>query len=461
VAEALVRDKPADVVGRALDEAPPSMFHLKTAVTSGMGFFTDAYDLNVISTALLLLKPEYHLSAGQVGLIGSTSLIASFVGALLFGRIGDLIGRKRVYGIEAAIMVIGAVLTAVSPNFTWLFVARFVLGIGIGGDYPISATIMTEYANRRSRGKQVAMMFSSYTFGQVAAFIVALTLLAAGINHDLAWRLMLGLGALPALAVLYYRRRMPESPRFTAAVTGDQQRAVRDLNELAPGSVAEPGRTAVSRKRVTLRDFFSSRRMMLTLLGTAGGWFVYDIADYGNTISQPTIVDGIVAQPSPAEVTAINLILAVVFGVTGLCVGIFLMDRLKRKTLQILGMAIPAAALLVIGAVAGITTNLGVFVVVFGIASFGSTFVGSTTMVFAAECFPVDLRATGHGLSAGIAKVGAYIGALVFPLLLAGIGLRGTELIAGVLFLVGIPLTLVLVEPAGRGLEEIGQFHEQ
>ncbi|HET6503111.1 MAG TPA: MFS transporter [Amycolatopsis sp.] len=276
-----------------------------------MGFFTDSYDLNVISTALLLVKPEYRLSAGQVGLIGSTSLIASFIGALVFGRIGDLIGRKRVYGIEAAIMVVGAVLTALAPNFTWLLITRFVLGIGIGGDDPISATIMTEYANRRSRGKQVAMMFSSYTLGQVAAFVVALTLLAAGVNHDLAWRLMLGLGALPALGVLYSRRRMPESPRFTASVEGDRQRAADDLNSLVPGAVSGGAAGAAVVGRSTLRGPFTSRRLLITLLGTAGTWFAYDVAVYGNSISQPAIVDGIVANPSPVEVTAVNLILAV------------------------------------------------------------------------------------------------------------------------------------------------------
>ncbi|HEY1973056.1 MAG TPA: MFS transporter, partial [Pseudonocardia sp.] len=281
-------------VDQALDEAPPSLFHLKAAVTAGMGFLTDSYDLNVISTALLLLTPEWGLSPAQVGLIGSTSLIASFLGAVLFGRIGDVIGRKRVYGIEALIMAIGAVLTALSPNFAWLLVTRFILGIGIGGDYPISATIMTEYANRRSRGKQVALMFSAYTLGQIIAFIVGLTLLAAGVSHDLAWRLMLGLGALPALAVLYSRRRMPESPRFTATVLGDRRRAAEDLNRLEPGAVEAQPAGAAERGRVSLRAFFASRRMMVTLLGTAGAWFAFDVAIYGNSISQPAIVKGVV-----------------------------------------------------------------------------------------------------------------------------------------------------------------------
>jgi PHS family inorganic phosphate transporter-like MFS transporter len=453
-----VGGQPARSVDQALDEAPPSMFHLKTAITAGMGFFTDSYDLNVISTALLLLKPEYNLSTGQVGLIGSTALIASFVGALFFGRIGDLLGRKRVYGVEAAIMVVGAVLTAVSPNFVWLLVTRFILGIGIGGDYPISATIMTEYANRRSRGKQVAMMFSAYTLGQIAAFIIALTLLAAGVNHDLAWRLMLGLGALPALAVLYNRRRMPESPRFTASVVGDRRRAASDLNGLTPGAVAEASDGSAPGGRSSLRAFFTSRRMMITLLGTAGTWFVYDVAVYGNSISQPAIVNSLVANPSTTEVTAINLIMAVLFSLTGLVFGIFVMDRIPRKTQQILGLSVCGLALLAIGVIPGVTANLAVFVVVFGVSSFGSTFgPSSTTMVFAAESFPVGVRATGHGLSAGIGKAGAYLGALCAPLMLAGVGLRVTELVAGLFFLLGIPFTMLLTEPAGRRLEDVGR----
>jgi len=457
VSAALAAEQPAEQVDRALDEAPPSMFHLKTAVTAGMGFLTDSYDLNVISTALLLLKPEFNLSPGQVGLLGSTSLIASFAGALLFGRLGDLLGRKRIYGIEAAIMVVGALATALSPNFGWLLVTRFILGIGIGGDYPISATIMTEYANRRSRGKQVAMMFSAYTAGQVLAFTVALTLLAAGVNHDLAWRLMLGIGALPALAVLYNRRRMPESPRYTASVLGDAHRAASDLNGLAPGAVTLAPAAGPRRTRITLREFFTSRRLMITLLGTAGAWFMYDVAVYGNSISQPAIVNSLVAHPSPTEVTAINLILAVLFSVTGVCFGIFLMDRILRKTQQIAGLTVCGVALLAIGVVPGATTDLTLFVVLFGLASFGSTFGPSpTTMVFAAESFPVSVRSTGHGLSAGIAKAGAYVGALAAPLMLAGVGLRATEFAAGLCFLLGIPFTLLLREPSGRSLEDVG-----
>jgi MFS transporter, PHS family, inorganic phosphate transporter len=446
---------PARSVGHALDEAPTSLFHVKTAITSGMGFFTDAYDLNVISTALLLLKPQFHLSAGQVGLVGSTALIASFIGAFIFGRIADVVGRKRVYGIEALIMAVGAILTALSPNFTWLIVTRFILGIGIGGDYPVSATIMTEYASRRSRGRQVATMFSAYTFGQIGAFIVGMTLLAAGVNHNIAWRLMLGLGALPALAVLYNRRRMPESPRFTDAVAGDSARAASELNAFAAGAVTAEA-AAATRRRLTLREFFTSRRLMVTLLGTAGAWFVFDVASYGNSISQPAIVKSIAPHASLAGVTAINLMLAVLFSLTGVICCIWMMDRLGRKLQQTIGLAVCGLALVAIGLVPGLSTSVLPFALVFGIASFGSSFgPNAGTMVFAAESFPVSVRSTGHGMSAGIAKLGAYIGALESPVLLAHIGLRHTELIAGLFYLSGIAFTLLIPEPAGRSLDEL------
>jgi MFS transporter, PHS family, inorganic phosphate transporter len=450
-----VYQAPGGSVGHALDEAPTSLFHIKTAITSGMGFFTDSYDLNVISTALLLLKPQFHLSAGQVGLVGSTALIASFIGAFIFGRIADVVGRKRVYGIEALIMVIGAILTALSPNFAWLIVTRFILGIGIGGDYPVSATIMTEYASRRSRGRQVATMFSAYTFGQITALIIAMTLLSAGVNGNLAWRLMLGLGALPALAVLYNRRRMPESPRFTDAVKGDSARAARELNAFADGAVTASA-DDVRPRRLTLREFLSNRRLMMTLLGTAGAWFVFDVGSYGNGISQPEIVKSIAPHASLAGVTAINLMLAVLFGLTGMICCILVMDRIGRKLQQITGFVIVGVALLAIGLVPGLTTSVLPFALVFGLGSFGTSFgPNAGTMVFAAESFPVSVRSTGHGLSAGIGKVGAYIGALASPVLLAHIGLRHTEIIAAVFYLSGIAFTLLIPEPAGRSLDEL------
>jgi MFS transporter, PHS family, inorganic phosphate transporter len=202
----------------ALDEASLSRFHLRAVLVSGMGFFTDAYDLFVIGIASTLIAKEWHLSSGQLALLNSTMLAAAFLGAMVFGRFADLAGRKRVYWLVAVIMVVAALGSALSPSFWVLIAFRFLLGFGVGGDYPVSAVLMSEYANRKDRGKLVGMVFSTQALGLIVGPLVALALLVAGASNDVAWRTMLALGAVPAAAVVYLRRKMPESPRYQVQV---------------------------------------------------------------------------------------------------------------------------------------------------------------------------------------------------------------------------------------------------
>ncbi|HEY2264532.1 MAG TPA: MFS transporter, partial [Streptosporangiaceae bacterium] len=177
----------------------------RALLVSGMGFFTDAYDLFVIGIVSTLITAQWHLSSGHLALLNSTMLAAAFLGALVFGRFADVAGRRRVYWLVAAIMVAGAVGSALAPSFWVLIVFRFVLGFGVGGDYPVSAVMVSEYANRKDRGKLVGMVFGAQALGLVVGPLIALALLGAGAGDGLAWRLMLGLGAVPAAAVVWLR----------------------------------------------------------------------------------------------------------------------------------------------------------------------------------------------------------------------------------------------------------------
>ena len=143
----------------ALDEVSLSRFHLRAVLVSGMGFFTDAYDLFVIGIASTLIAKDWNLSSGRLALLNSTMLFAAFLGALVLGRFADTGGRKRVYWLVAAIMIVAALGSALSPSFWVLIAFRFLLGFGVGGDYPVSAVLMSEYANRKDRGKLVGMVF--------------------------------------------------------------------------------------------------------------------------------------------------------------------------------------------------------------------------------------------------------------------------------------------------------------
>jgi MFS family permease len=441
----------------SLDEASLSRFHLRAVLTSGMGFFTDAYDLFVIGIASTLITKDWNLSSGQLALLNSTMLAAAFLGAFVFGRIADLAGRKRVYWMVAAIMVVGALGSALAPSFWVLIGFRFLLGLGVGGDYPVSAVLMSEYANVKDRGKLVGMVFSTQALGLIVGPLIALALLGAGSSNDVAWRVMLGLGAVPAAAVLYLRTRIPESPRYQVHVQGRAQQAAAQLSKFTSGLVTGNGNGAAG-PALGLRAFLTNRRYLIMLAGTAGTWFLLDYAYYGNTISTPQILGLISPNASTMTKIALQLAIFVVAAVPGYLLGIARMDRVGHRRLQLLGFAMMAACFAVIALVPGMTTLVVPFLLVYGVSYFFTEFgPNMTTFVMPSELYPVSMRATGHGISAGIGKFGAFIGVFLFPVLNSSLGLRGTLLLTAGVSVLGFTLTLVLPEPSGHSLEEMPQ----
>ncbi len=452
-------------VSRAMDETSLGMFHYRAAVISGMGFFTDAYDLFIIGTAMVLLKPEWHLTATQVSMVSSATLIAAFFGAMVFGRIADVVGRRRVYWLVSAIEVAGALASCVSPNLAWLVVSRFVLGMGVGGDYPLSAVMMSEYANSRDRGRLVGLVFSMQALGLVVGPIVGLTLVASGISHDVAWRIMLGVGALPAAAVVYLRVKMPESPRYSEGVLGQGGIAALQVKAFSKGAVnvADSGSRSSPRAaegRYGLKHLLTNRRLLTTLIGTAGTWFIFDYAYYGNTISTPLIMKDVAPHAALVTTLAWTLIVFAIFAVPGYVLALATMDRIGHRRLQVIGFACMGVAFLAIGGAPGLVHDTAPFLLLYGVSYFFAEFgPNTTTFVLPAELFPVSVRTTGHGISAGVAKLGAFIGVFAFPVISKSLGLRGTLLMTGALSMAGLALTRLLPEPAGRSLDEIADDH--
>ncbi len=415
----------------ALDEAALSRFHLRAVLASGMGFFTDAYDLFVIGVASALITKDWTLSSGRLALLNSTMLAAAFLGAFVFGRFADVIGRKHVYWMVAAIMIVGALGSALSPSYWVLIVFRFVLGFGVGGDYPVSAVMVSEYANRKDRGKLVGMVFSTQA---------------------------------PAAAVIYLRCRMPESPRYQVQVQGKAEQAASRMSDFTRGRVHGNGSggqvhgngSGGLQHEMGLRAFLTNRRYLILLAGTAGTWFLLDYAYYGNTISTPQILGLISPNASTMTKIAIQLAIFVVAAVPGYVLGIARLDRIGHRRLQLTGFAMMALCFAVIALAPGMTTMVIPFLLVYGVSYFFTEFgPNMTTFVLPSELYPVTMRATGHGISAGIGKLGAFIGVFLFPLLQTSLGLRGTLLLTAGVAVAGFALTLVLPEPSGISLEEM------
>jgi MFS transporter, PHS family, inorganic phosphate transporter len=439
----------------ALDEASLSRYHLRAVVASGVGFFTDAYDLFVIGIASALITKDWNLSPGQLAVLNSTMLAAAFLGAMVFGRYADVVGRKRVYWLVAVLMIAGALGSALSGSFAVLIGFRFLLGLGVGGDYPVSAVMVSEYANRKDRGKLVGMVFGTQALGLIIGPLIALALLGSGASNDVAWRVLLALGAVPAAAVIYLRCRMPESPRYQAQMQGRARQAASQIPGLAAGQVNGNG-AGDMRHQMGLRAFLTNRRWLITLAGTAGCWFLLDYAYYGNTISTPQILGLISPHASTMTKIALQLAIFVVAAVPGYILAIARLDRIGHRKLQLTGFAVMAACFAVIALVPGMTTMVVPFLLVYGVSYFFTEFgPNMTTFVLPSELFPVSMRTTGHGISAGIGKLGAFIGVFLFPVLQTSLGLRGTLLLTAGVSVLGFALTFVLPEPAGRSLEDI------
>ncbi len=446
----------AQTVTDLLNEAPTSKFHRRTVIISGVGFFTDAYDLFVIGTAAALVAVQWHLSTLQTSWVTGAAILGAFVGAFTFGRIADVIGRKKVYVTVAVIMVFGAVASAFAPNFIFLVVARLVLGLGIGGDYPVSAVFMSEYSNRQDRGRLVGLVFSMQALGLIVGPLIALLLLSSGIGDGLTWRILLGLGAVPAGAVVYLRSKMPESPRYLAQVQGESARAAQDLTDFSEGVITQPTDAAVASGRLQLRSFLSNPRMLKLILGTAGAWFLFDYAYYGNTLSLPAILKQVNPTASLETKLLWSLGMFVVFAVPGYLLAVAKMDRIGHRRLQFIGFSVMALCFLVLAIVPALTEHVAPFLAILGLSYFFIQFgPNMTTFVLPSEVFPVSVRTTGHGIAAGIGKLGAFVGVFLVPVLQDHIGLRGLLAVAGASAVLGFAVTSLLPEPAGRTLEDV------
>jgi MFS family permease len=425
-----------------LDDAPTSREHYKIMFISGMGFFTDAYDLFVIGIVATLVTAQWHISGTQKSLLTSLALLSSAAGAIAFGRIADRLGRKKIYGYEVLVLAVGAIATSLAPGIWWLIGFRVILGFGIGGDYPVSATIMSEYANKSNRGRMVSLVFAMQGLGLIVGPLLAIILLSTGMSENLVWRLLLAFGAIPALSVFYLRRQLNETPRF----------------QLAQIERKEADETAKREGKATgMRGVLADRQLLRWLIGASVAWFLFDLVYYGNTISTPIIVK--LVAPHASLITQTTYILAIfaVFAFPAYFLAAFTIDHIGRRRMQFGGFIMITLAFFGLWLVPGATTTVVPFLLLFGATYFFAEFgPNTTTFVYPAEIFPVRVRTSSHGIAAASGKIGAFVGTYALTALLPRIGLASTSALVGTVAAVGAVLTITMLpEPKGQSLEEI------
>ncbi len=439
---------------------PFRQFHFKNIIVNGVGVLSDSYNLYAISLVFFSITGYLHASPVDYSVLTASGYIGAAFGAILFGVVADRIGRKPMYGIDLVLIFLGSAAQFFTTSYSFLFIARLIMGFGIGGDYVMSPVIMAENSNTKDRGKLMATTFSiMFLIGAVlAAFVVQVV--GTIMSPSEAWRVELAFGAVPALFVIYYRRKIPETYRFKTRVKGDA-----DSNF----SVSVKPEKGLKLQKDNVK--YSSRfiKSLPVILAGSVLWVLYDAYSSTFTIFGPITIAANLGL-TPVGFTYVAVFLA---GLPGTILSLFLIDRVGRKKLVIFGYLGVFAALLLYslllvfpgifgippstGALIGIAALLGMIFYMFNylFSAVGpATIIGGTVIV--PELIPTKIRASGQALNVFIDRISAATFISLFPVLLSFFGL-GAMILIYALIAVGssVLMFFALPEAKGRTLEEL------
>ncbi|POB11667.1 MFS transporter [Sulfobacillus sp. hq2] len=411
------------------DNMPIDRSHVRVTVLTVAGYFLDGFDLLVISVALLTIVPAFHPTAVATGLIGSATIAGMFFGGLGAGFLVDRLGRRRIYLWDLIVFIIFTIGAAVAQNIWQLILFRGLLGVGIGADYALTLTIVSEFAPIKGRGTLMGAGLLAYWIGAVASiFLGLLFFLIAG---GLAWRLTLLVGVIPAIIVLILRHTVPESPRWKAVTEGNKI-----------------GASQISLKSLMRPPF--ARRVWLSY----ANWFINDIIFYGIGIYTPILLLGMGLKTHIASIAGSGIL--DVMGMFGAFAGMILLDRWGRRPLQVWGFLLQGATLLVFAFNPKPSLLLlSIAFAVFYIANAGGT--GQTTGIFVSELVPTRVRGTAMGLGTAISRIGAFVSAFLLPVILKAEGIEVILVLTGLCALIGVALTLGLPETRYQSLENLNE----
>lgn len=427
------------------DQAKLSKFQRKVKIVSAGGTFLDGFDLTIIAVAMPLIIKQWSVSPIEESLLTASAIIGSFIGAAWLGKLTDTLGRKAMITVDLIAFVLFAVLTAIAPNALYLIIFRFFLGIGIGADYPISSTLVSEFSSSNNRGRQGTFLGMMWFVGAVFAYITGMLLVPLG---DDAWRYMFLVGGLLAVIIFIFRIGLPESPRWLAS-KGREEEAQNIIYQLTGNKVkVEP----VVNKKVKVKELFTEKFRKRTIF-VCGFWFCYATAYYGISMYTPTILASVTEETLNQTYIASSIVS--ILGLIGALIGSYLVDRWGRRPLLITSF---------FGLTVGLTIltlnpnpTLMFLVILFSVAVLFSNMGGGIlNFVYPTELFPTNIRGTASGFATSVSRIGSILGVLVFPNFVA---LWGNQVALGFFSLIGLAGFLITIflapETKGKRLEEI------
>jgi putative MFS transporter len=441
-------------IAARLERLPVSAWHTKMRFIIGSALFFDAYDVLTIAFVLPVLIPAWHLVPAQIGALISVGFAGQILGSIFFGWLSERVGRIPVIITTILIFAFFSFACAGAWDFQSMLILRFLQGMGLGGETPVSQAYINEFAKAAKRGR-----FSMLTQPFFAGGICAGALLGAWVVPNFGWQWMFIIGGLPALITLPMRYLMPESPRWLVSRGrfDDADRSMKKIEAMVSENGAKPlppipanlpqAIQAPPRFAALFKGIYRRRTLSIWSL-----WFTDYFISYAVTGWLPSILTGTYKIPL-AEALRYNFALTLVGLIASIiCFGI--VDRTGRKRVFVTAMSATAIGFFVLWFLSPLTVVM--LMAVICVAWIGNAVVASGLPMYTAENYPNNLRALGGGCGGAWLRIAATISPFAIGYILPVAGIGAVFGMMGVVATIGAVICLKFSdETAGKTLEEI------
>jgi MFS transporter, putative metabolite:H+ symporter len=442
----------AAVLGR-IERLPLSRWHLKARVIIGTATFFDGIDFLAIALALPVLAGAWHLTQVQVGLLISGSALGQLIGAVGFGMMAERHGRIPSIATTVAIFGLCGIGCALSWDFYSMLAFRFLQGLGMGAEVPVAASYISEIAPAKTRGRFVLLYEFIFAVGVLAAGLVGRWTIPA-----FGWQSIFWIGAVPALLIIPFILRLPESPRWLIGRgrAAEAERALAQIEHeltaaghtLPPVASTVPSIVAKGSAREIISERYRKRSIFMWLV-----WICIGFISWPLTTWLPTMFRTVYQVPVETALTY-GLITTSGAIVTGTLTCSLLIDMVGRRRWFMIAFSIAALAMLSVWA-----TGAQPVLLVVALAAVTMFFIASLNLaiyVYTPESYPTRLRTLGMGVCSAWARVAGMIAPTVIGWWLAAEGMAAVFLLLGIFGAIGALATVLLAEETRwKPLEEL------
>ena len=442
------------IIAARLERLPLTSYQRGIFYIIATAWFFDSMDLGTLTFVLGSMKTEFGLDTKAAGLLSSMSFLGMFLGAATSGMLADRFGRTIVFQSSMIFWGLGSLFCGFAHTVDALSAARILLGFGMGMEFPVAQSIVSELMPANKRGRYIALLEGFWPIG----FIFA-GLLTRAVLPDYGWRTVFFIEAAPAILLLVIRRYVPESPRWLAsrghvvqanALVEKLEEKVKERAGLAslPEPAPVPSSFAPESTKFSFLQLWTGIYAKRTAMAWAM-WFFALIGYYGLT----TWLGALLQQAGfPVTKSVYYTILISLAGVPGFFASAWLVEAWGRKPTCVLMLLGSAGASYLYGTASSQETLIG-----FGLAmQFFMFGMWSVLYAYTPELYPTRARATGTGCASAVGRLGSLIGPYVVGVVLPSVGQIGVFALGAGAFVIAAAVVFLLGEETrGRTLEAI------